>query len=324
MFSNNVVGEGATPPGPADCLAIGGESLTYELVGIVRQHAPQTRLVNEYGPTETVVGCCTYEVTAGDRHDGAVPIGRPIANTQLFVLDTNGAPTPVGVSGELYIGGDGVARGYVNRADLTARSFVPDPFSGRPGARMYRTGDTARYRADGTLEFIGRVDHQVKIRGFRIELGEIEGAILGQPGVRECVVVVNVDSGENQRLVAYFARKPDSPPASDLRASLQKTLPEHMVPHAFVELESLPLTSNGKVDRKALPDPDFGALGSLEYVAPRTPLEDLIAGIWCELLQQPRVGAHDNFFALGGHSLLATRAIARMRRLLSVELSNAC
>ena len=270
-------------------------------------------LWNMYGPTETTVWSTCYRVTPGG---GAVPIGRPIANTQIYLLDSQMEPVPVGVVGELYIGGDGVTRGYLNRPELTAERFIPDPFRAEPEARLYKTGDLARYLPDGNIEFLGRRDHQVKVRGFRIELGEIEAALAQHPAIRENVVIAREDTPGDKRLVGYLVLHPDQPAPStgDLRRFLRDRLPEYMIPSAFVTLDALPLTPNGKVNRRALPAPpqtrpDTGA----EYVAPRTPLEEELAHLCAGVLGLERVGVHDNFFDLGGTSLLATRLIFQVR-----------
>jgi amino acid adenylation domain-containing protein len=307
----------------ANAIVIGGEMLTFEALTPWRRKLPQTRFINEYGPTETIVGCCVYEVTAETANGaGGVPIGRPMTNTKLYVLDEGFEPAPVGVAGELYIGGFGLARGYLERPDLTAESFVPDPFSDAPGARLYRTGDLARYLPDGNFDFLGRRDSQVKLRGYRIELGEIENTLAQHRAVREAVVTVREDVPGDRRLVAYLVKHEEQVcTASELRDYLKDRLPDYMTPSAFVFLDALPLTVNGKVDRHALPAPD-GARpdGETEYVAPRTPLEEVLAGIWVELLSIERVGVHDNFFMLGGHSLLATQVLARLLTLFKIEL----
>ncbi|MGK3959181.1 non-ribosomal peptide synthase/polyketide synthase [Sorangium sp. So ce118] len=308
--------------GRALALIIGGEALSWEALAFFQTHAPATRLVNEYGPTETVVGCCVYEAPADGRKRGPVPIGRPIANTQLYVLDAHRQPVPIGVPGELYIGGAGVARGYLNRPELTAERFIEDPFRAEPGARLYKTGDLCRWLPDGTLEYLGRLDHQVKVRGFRIELGEIESVLVQHPSVREAVVVAREDAPGDKRLVAYVvAREAPLPAVSELRSYVQSKLPEYMVPAAFVELSALPLTANGKVDRKALPAPDQAQTGQgSTLVAPRTPVEEVLAGIWAEVLHLERVSVLDSFFDLGGHSLLATQVLGRLRPVFGVDV----
>jgi amino acid adenylation domain-containing protein len=292
----------------------GGEALTRDLANQLLERGAE--VWNLYGPTETTIWSAVMLL----RESGtdAVPIGRPLANTQLYVLDGDLSPVPIGVAGELYIGGVGLARGYLNRPGLTAERFVPNPFA--VGERLYRTGDLGRWRADGTLEFLGRIDHQVKVRGFRIELGEIEAALLQHPGVRQAVTVARDDGPGEKRLVAYVVPHDGlGPSAGDLRAHLKASLPDYMVPSAFVMMPALPLTPNGKVDRRALPAPDGQAEQRL-YVAPRTPSEEMLAAILADVLRLPRVGVHDNFFDLGGHSLLAMRVTARVRQTFGVEL----
>jgi len=297
--------------GSLQCLLLGGETLPAELAAQVRAVLPDG-LVNVYGPTETTVWSTTHAVDA----DGPVPVGRPIANTRVYVLHDGLRPQPVGLPGELYIGGAGVARGYLGRAALTAERFVPDPFAGG-GARLYRTGDRARWRADGVLEYGGRLDHQVKIRGFRIEPGEVEAVLRRHPGVRDCAVLVREDVPGDPRLVAYVAGDAEQ---DEFRAHLRRGLPEYMVPSAFVPVDALPLTPNGKLDRRALPAPAYVDVRE-RYVAPRTDAETAMAAIWAEVLGREQVGVHDNFFALGGHSLLAMRIISRVRAELGVELA---
>jgi amino acid adenylation domain-containing protein/non-ribosomal peptide synthase protein (TIGR01720 family) len=294
-------------------LIIGGESLLGDSLAFWQANAPETMLVNEYGPTETVVGCCVYVIPQGQQRSGPVPIGRPIANTQLYILDRQLQLVPIGVAGELYIGGAGLARGYLNRPELTAQKFVPHPFSTEPGARLYKSGDRARYLADGTIEYLGRVDEQVKVRGYRIELGEIE-AVLGQHrGVRETAIVAQEDEFAQKRLVAYVVPERESPPSvRELRSFLEAQLPDYMVPSMFVWLERLPLTSNGKVDRRALLASDI-TRPALEqaFVAPRTPVEQVLTGIWAEVLGLEQVGIQDNFFEIGGDSILSIQIVAR-------------
>ena len=301
-------------------LVVGGEALLGRSLRNWREHAPETRVVNEYGPTETVVGCCVYEVAAADVKEGAVPIGRPIANTQLYVLDEWQRPVPVGVAGELYVGGAGVTRGYWRRPELTAEKYVPDPFSEQAGARLYRTGDLVRHLVDGNLEYLGRADEQVKVRGYRIELGEIEAVLAEHEEVREAIVVVREEAAADKRLVAYLVIEEGAELNNgELRSWLREKLPEYMVPTAFVTLSELPLTPNGKVDRRALPAPEPLQAGS-KRVAPRTPVEELLVGIWAEVLGVEQPGIEDDFFELGGHSLLATQVISRIRQAFEVEL----
>ena len=282
--------------------------------------APALRIVHCYGPTETTTYATTFAVHDVAENAESVPIGGPISNTQVYVLDAHQQPVPMGVTGELYIGGQGVALGYLNRPDLTAEKFLRDPFSDRPGALLYRTGDLARWIAPGQLDCIGRNDDQVKIRGFRIELGEIENRLLNCPGIKEAVVLARRDGQENARLVAYYTAD-DSLDSADLHAQLQARLPEYMVPTAWVQLDVLPLNNNGKVDRKALPAPTQEAMLSRAYEAPANPLEASLAAVWAEVLQVAQVGRHDNFFELGGHSLLAMRMLSQVRQQMGVELA---
>ncbi|HEX7318159.1 MAG TPA: amino acid adenylation domain-containing protein [Pyrinomonadaceae bacterium] len=300
---------------------IGGEALRGESLAFWRDNAPDTLIVNEYGPTETVVGCCVYTTAAGEVGAGNVSVGRPIANTRLYLLDEQLNPVPVGVAGELYIGGAGIARGYLNRPALTAEKFIPDSFCGETGSRLYKTGDLARHLPDGRIEYLGRMDQQVKVRGFRIELGEIEAALCAHDAVRECVVEAR-DGGDGKRLVAYFVPEGDRAASAELREYLSERLPAYMVPTAFVMLDAMPLTANGKVDRRALPEPG-SAMHELAhaYVAPRTPVEEMLCGIWAEVLGTERVGINDNFFVLGGHSLLATKVVSRVRQGFGVEVA---
>jgi non-ribosomal peptide synthetase component F len=299
-------------------LVLAGEKSS---LAVVREWAQAgRRIYNAYGPTEATV-CATVSEPIGAEAE-EMPIGRPIANMEVYLLDGELEPVAVGVSGELYIGGAGLARAYLNRAALTAERFIPHPYSRREGARLYRTGDVARYLADGRIEYVGRSDEQVKVRGYRIELGEIEAVLGRQAGVAECVVVARGDEGE-KRLVAYVvAEEGASLSVTELRAQLSAQLPSYMVPAMFVMLESLPLTKNGKVDRKALPEPEASGLErSEEYVAPRTATEEILAGIWQSVLRVERVGINDNFFELGGHSLLATQLVSRMREVFAVEIA---
>jgi amino acid adenylation domain-containing protein len=283
--------------------------------------ATGVRFYNVYGPTECTVATTIAPIS--NAHPRPI-IGRPIANVQVYLLDPHRNPVPVGVPGELYVGGAGLARGYLRRPALTAERFIPNPFSHDAGARLYRTGDWARYLPDGNIEFLGRFDHQVKLRGFRVELGEIESVLARHPAVRAAVALVHRAAPTDDRLVAYVVpcRPGVGPTPSDLRRFLQEWLPDHMLPSAFVFLESLPRTPAGKVDRQALPAPDAARPALDEaFVAPRTELERLLAGIWQELLGLDRVGVYDNFFDLGGHSLLSLQAIARMEQRLGVRIN---
>jgi amino acid adenylation domain-containing protein len=276
------------------------------------------RLFNNYGPTECTVVATAGEVNASSASVGKPPaIGRPIGNTQVYVLDGYRQPVPIGVPGELYIGGDGLARGYLNRPDLTAERFVHNPFG--PG-RLYRTGDLVRWRADGQLEYLGRQDEQVKIRGYRVELGEIEGALRGQPGVKEAAVLAVKSGAWQKRLVAYVVAQPGARVESDvLRGRLRHQLPEYMLPAAFVELDALPLTSSGKVDQRALPTPDWQEERAA-YEAPRDDTELALAEIWAEVLGLDQLGVHDNFFELGGDSISSIRVLSRIRQAFEAEI----
>jgi amino acid adenylation domain-containing protein len=299
---------------------VAGEACEAELV---RRHLavlPRTSLFNEYGPTEASVWSSVYEC-AEDPRARTVPIGRPVANARLYVLDERLGPVPVGAAGEIYVGGEGLARGYLNRPDLTAERFVPHPFPDAGGERLYRTGDLGRYRADGQLEFLGRADQQVKIRGYRVELGEIEAALAGHAAVREGVVVAGRGPDGAQRLVAYFVpERKAAAAASELRAHLLERLPDYMVPQSFVALDALPLMPNGKLDRHALPEPEQAAPAEgREYVAPQTEMEKKVAGIWSEVLGVERVSTRDNFFDLGGQSFLAIKVHNRLCRELGRE-----
>jgi amino acid adenylation domain-containing protein len=299
-------------------MIIGAEALPPDLA--VRLIDAGGNLLNFYGPTETTVWSAVYEFRS---REDPVCIGRPLANQRLYLLDRDRNPVPVGVAGEVYISGAGLARGYRNRPGATAEKFVPDPYGGEPGARMYRTGDLARRRSSGDVEFLGRADHQVKVRGFRIELGEIEAALAQHPDVRERVVVAREDHPGERRLTAYLVPAVgQSPTTSELRRFLQGKLPDYMVPSAFVILDALPLNANGKVDRHALPAPGQ-ARPELEggFVPPRDPVEEAVAGVWAAVLGMERVGVHDNFFDLGGHSLLVIRLATRLRDAFGVDLS---
>jgi amino acid adenylation domain-containing protein len=296
---------------------LAGEELQESLVKQIHRLRNVERVLNLYGPSEDTT-YSTYLVL-NRNEDEHVTIGKPIANTQAYVLDQEMRAVPVGVIGELCLGGEGLARGYLRRPEMTAERFLPSPFSDRGGARLYRTGDRARWRADGNLEFLGRLDHQVKLRGYRIELGEIEAALLNHEAVEQAVVVVRGGGESDKRLVAYLVPKDHRYPVSidELRTGLRGKLPEYMTPSSFVLLDELPLTPNGKLDRKALPEPEHT---SKEYVAPSTPVEQAVAAIWSEVLKMKRPGIRDNFFEMGGHSLLAVQLASRMREVLQVNV----
>jgi amino acid adenylation domain-containing protein len=295
---------------PRRWLVFGGEALAWQFVDRLQRAGAACRILNHYGPTETTIGTSTFEVGVAERWGETVPIGAPLRGTHAYVVDRSLRPLPIGVAGELCIGGAGVARGYLRQPELTAASFVPDPGVDRADARMYRTGDRARVLRDGNVEFLGRVDDQVKIRGYRVEPAEIEAALARHPDVRECAVVARDGADGERALVGYIVGGDAT--ADELQAFLRELLPAYMVPQRFVKLEALPFTPSGKIDRRALPEPGE-ADRRTEYVAPRTPLEEGLAQIWQDLLGVERVGVHDDFFALGGHSLLATQAVIRIR-----------
>jgi amino acid adenylation domain-containing protein/FkbM family methyltransferase len=299
--------------------AIGGEIGLVERFALAREVVgPGVRVFNVYGPTETTVTNMAHEFGAPANGTRSVPLGKPIANSQVYVLDQQQRLAPVGVSGELYIGGDGLARGYLNRPELTAEKFVPHPFSERAGDRLYRTGDVGRRLSDGSIEFLGRVDEQVKIRGFRIELGEIEAMLCQHPGVHESIVIAREDVPGDKRLVAYLVADEVQAPVKTLRQYLGQRLPEYMIPHAFVTLDQMPLTANGKVDRRKLPVPDSTRTETAAIVEPRTPVEKVLVDIWSDVLNV-KVGVEDDFFELGGHSLLATQVMSRIREAFGIE-----
>ena len=312
-------------------LLAGGDVLSVPHVLKVLLELKGCTLINGYGPTENTTFTCCHAITDSTQLGNSVPIGRPIANTQVYLLDEKLQPVPVGVPGDLYIGGDGLARGYLNRPDLTAEKFISNPFSDNPSVnvagrdsalRLYKTGDRARYNCDGNIEFLGRLDTQVKIRGFRIELGEIEAILTQHPDVEETVVIARENIPGDKQLLAYIVSSQETAPTiSDLRRFLKDKLPEYMMPSAIVMLEALPLTPNGKVDRSALPSPEASRAQLITaFVAPRTPIEEILVNLWAEVLGLLQVGIHDNFFELGGHSLLATQLISRVRDVLQLEL----
>jgi amino acid adenylation domain-containing protein len=291
---------------------LAGEALQGSLVKQIYRQSNVELVRNLYGPTEDTT-YSTYARMRKDEADGNVTIGSPIASTRAYVLDDEMGLAPVGVVGELYLGGNGLARGYLNRPDLTAERFVPDPFSATAGGRLYSTGDLVRYRVDGQLDFLGRRDHQVKIRGFRIELGEIETALNDHEGVEDSLVMAREDASGNQSLVGYVVRAAEAAvDGAELRRGLRQSLPEYMVPSSIMVLPSWPLTANGKLDRKALPDSGMADRASA-FVAPQNEMEKSIATLWQDLLHMEKVGIFDNFFDLGGHSLLAVRVHAALR-----------
>ncbi|MFP2910880.1 amino acid adenylation domain-containing protein, partial [Pyxidicoccus sp. 3LFB2] len=308
---------------PRQRLVLGGDVLDWSLIDRVHALSPGVQVFNHYGPTETTVGVLTLKVPRGTegRGSSSVPLGRPIPNARIYVLDARLSPVPTGVPGELCIGGDVVGRGYLGRPELTAERFVLDPYSDMPGARMYRTGDRARLLADGRVEFLGRVDHQLKLRGYRVEPGEVEAALEQHPAVREAVVLARAGQSGDKRLVAYAVPEAGQTlEAGALRDFLGRTLPDYMVPQAFVLLDALPLTPNGKVDRAALPAPEFHGTEPERFTAPGTVTEEVLAGVFAEVLGLEQVSVHGSFFELGGHSLLATQAISRIREAFGIDL----
>ncbi|NEO43705.1 MAG: amino acid adenylation domain-containing protein, partial [Moorea sp. SIO4A3] len=295
-------------------IIVAGEACSLELA---HQWSVGRRFFNAYGPTESTVCATVAQIRDSSEK---ITIGHPISNTQIYILDKHLQPLPIGVPGELYIGGDGLARGYLNRPELTSEKFITNPFSNSKSQRLYKTGDLVRYLQDGNIEFIGRIDNQVKIRGFRIELGEIESVLSTHPQIQQSVVIATEDIHDNKRLVAYVVSESESLSTNQVREFLKQKLPDYMVPSAFVTLENLPLTPNGKVDRKSLPAPDGVFTSAVEYVAPRTPTEEIIANIFTNVLGMPDVGIHDNFFEIGGHSLLATQVVSRIQQAFEHKL----
>lgn len=299
-------------------LFCGGEPLDGELHDRFRAALPGCRLVHLYGPTEAAITSLFHECAPGP-NEGRIPLGRPVTGLRAYVLDDTLHPVPLGVPGEICLGGVGLAVGYLARADLTAERFVPDPFAEEPGARLYRTGDLAKHRADGTLEFTGRADRQLKIRGYRIEPGEIEAALEKIPGIARAVAVARGDAGA-PRLVAYV--EPDGTGAqsgeAEWRTELRRDLPEYMIPSVFVTLDALPLNANGKVDLAALPVPQQES--AAPWIAPRTPVEEAIAATWQAVLRRDRVSVADDFFELGGDSLLATQVVSRLKTAFGIDL----
>ena len=306
---------------------IAGSDIWYvkEYKEIKKLCGDRTRLINSFGLTEATIDTTYFEAdNLNISEERLVPIGKPFANMPVYILDEMLNPVPIGVRGELFVGGIGVARGYFKRPDLTAEKFIPNPYSNQPGKRMYGTGDIARYLSDGNIEFLGRKDHQIKLRGQRIELGEIETVIGKFNSIKDVAVIAREDKPEDKKLVAYIVSNSDSDiDTNELRKGLLNQLPEYMIPSAFVILDELPLTPNGKVDRKSLPRPDealFKEAVAVDYVAPRNPVEEVIVKIWSEVLNINVIGIYNNFFLLGGHSLLATQVISRIKKHLEVAI----
>ena len=306
----------------------GGDRLPFEAVQLWRQSSLRSvRLFNVYGPTEATITTTIFDVPCHVEHKqlgASIPIGRPLPNRSVYILDKAGQPVPEGIAGELHIGGELLARGYLNHPELTAERFIADPFDQQSQARLYKTGDLVRYLSGGNIEFLGRVDHQIKIRGYRVELGEIEAAIKLHPAVQQALVVVREDTPGVKRLVAYVVPQPaqeTSQLVAQLRSQLKEGLPDYMIPAAFVLLEAFPVNASGKVDRHALPVPDFSDTERQEdFVAPRTSLEEIVAGTWAAVLGIEQISIHDNFFVLGGHSLLAMQVTSRLHALLHVHV----
>jgi amino acid adenylation domain-containing protein len=320
-FFHLVVDENLAALECLDELIVGGDVVSLPHVRRLLRELPGCRIVNGYGPTETTTFATCHQVREAGGSAPTVAIGRPIANVQVYVLDRYLEPVPVGVPGELFIGGDGVTRGYLRRPGQTAERYLPDPFAVTPGRRLYRTGDRVRWRTGGVLEFLGRLDRQLKVRGFRVEPEEVEAVLAGHSGVQACAVDVVDDARGDRRLVAYVAADDSVAGTYELRSFLRERLPDYLVPASFIRVDRLPLTASGKIDRAALPRPkDMTADSETPFVAPRTPTEALLAALWAELLDAPRVGVHHNFFALGGHSLLATQVVSRIRRAFGVDL----
>jgi len=303
---------------------VGGEAMLSERVREWHKRVGgRVRLINSYGPTEATIGATLYpvpEASAPDAPMRSVPIGRPIANLKTYVLDSRLRPAPVGVAGELYIGGDGLARGYWRRPDLTAEKFIPDPFGNQPGLRLYRSGDRVRYLSDGNIEYLSRMDYQIKVRGYRVELGEIEAVLSAHPAVAAAVVVAREYQPSETRLFAFVTSRTGDLTPRKLKTYTREKLPDYMVPYAFVVMESLPLTAGGKPDRRALPATIEDNEREAEYVMPRSEMEEELANIWKEVLGIERVSVEDNFFDLGGHSLLVTRVHERLQRKLARQI----
>ena len=323
MIQGGASTEHGAPPPPDERHPAMSDTATPHTAAVADDELPQgatRRFLNAYGPTEITVCATIAEDEDGSRKPS---IGRPIANMRIYVLDGHLQPVPIGVPGEICVGGVGVTRGYLKRPSLTAEKYIPDPFGGEAGARLYRTGDKGRWLPDGTVEYVGRIDEQVKIRGFRIELGEIESTLRAHPGVADVVVIAREDVPGDKRLAAYVvpAEGAAEPTPAELRAAAAERLPEYMVPAYFMALPALPLTPNGKVDRRALPAPDVEAARESAFVAAEGDLEQEIAAIWTAVLGVERVGVNDNFFEIGGHSLLLAQVQSRLKETLGREVA---
>jgi len=301
-------------------LLAGGDTLSVAHVKQALQGLPNCRLVNGYGPTEGTTFTCCHTIQVEDAEGTSIPIGRPIANTQVYVLDRQGKPVPVGEEGELYAGGDGVARGYLNQPDLTAERFIPNLFSRDPNAKLYRTGDLARYRADGVIEFRGRIDDQIKISGYRIEPGEVEATLMGHPEVKSAVVIARKDRSGQKKLLAYVVPQDGHYSAAELEAYLQQKLPPYMLPSVITEIDRLPLSPNGKVDRSALPSPEERLQAEEGGPSARSELEGKIAAVWAQVLGLPEVDPQANFFDLGGDSLLLLAVHAELQKVVEAQI----
>ena len=309
-------------PIPRKRLILGGEASHWSLIDKIESLKPDCRVFNHYGPTETTVGVATYNVSRAERPPSAatVPIGKPISNIQAYILDSDLTAVPIGVAGELYFGGEGVTRGYLNRPELTADRFIPDPLTAHPGARMYRTGDLGRYLPDGNIEFLGRVDHQVKYHGFRVELAEIVAALNRHPKIRNSVVRITRDKNGEDILIAYYVSRKEIE-MGELRGFLSDTIIEETLPNIFVHLKKLPLTINGKINYDLLPTLEEARQRTRkEFLAPRNQIEETLAQICADVLGLESVNLNDNFFELGGHSLLATRVISRINQTWKLEI----
>ncbi|WP_218963364.1 non-ribosomal peptide synthetase, partial [Bacillus cereus] len=289
-------------------LLVGGDALSPNIISMVRSSCPDLTIINGYGPTENTTFSCCFPI---NKEYSNIPIGRPIANSTVYIVDESNTLLPVGIQGEICVGGDGLARGYLNRDELTREKFVPNPFVS--GERMYRTGDLGRWLPDGTIEYLGRIDHQVKIRGYRIELGEVESVLQEVDSVREAVVVVRENEDGLKQLCAYFVGE-ESLTMAQLREEMSEELPEYMIPSYFVQLKQMPLTPNGKIDRKALPEPERNLQTGTEYVAPKNPIEEMLVSIWQTVLGVPQIGVLDNFFDLGGDSIKSIQVSSRLHQ----------